>query len=97
MITFAGLVLILSFFGWPLFVYELLKHHLHLHSAGAWAAASALISFAILDVVGQLEFLNGVEGQAPFVFTLTWRGIPFLLWTIWRIHRYRASRNAKDA
>ena len=97
MITFSGWLLIISFFGWPLFVYDFFRHHLHSHSAGSWAAASLLISFALLDMVGQLSFLNGVEGKAPFVFTLTWLGIPFILWTTWRIRRYRASRNAKDA
>jgi len=88
-----GYVFVLSFFGWPLFVYELFRHQLgfRYHSAGALAFLSVVLAFMVLDTLGSAFRMYRIEGGwwSWVIFGL-WLGGPFVLWLIFRLRRARS-------
>jgi hypothetical protein len=91
-LTFFGYFFVLSFFGWPLFVYEVCRHHLgfRYHAAGALAFLSVLISFMVLDTIGSALRIYGIEiGWWSWTIWGIWILGPFVLWLVFRLRRPR--------
>jgi len=90
-LTLFGYFFVLSFFGWPLFVYELLRHHLgfRYHSAGALAFLSTVLAFVVLDTIGSAFRMYRIETRWPWVIWCIWMYGPFVLWLIYRLRRPR--------
>src|SRR5690242_9422566 len=92
-LTVFGYFFVLSFFGWPLFIYELFRHHFHFryHSAGALAFLSVLLSFMVLDTIGSVLRMYRIEiGWWSWLIWAIWMWGPFLLWFIFRLRRPRS-------
>ncbi len=89
-----GYFFVLSFFGWPLFVYELVRHHLgfRYHSAGALAFLSVLLAFIVLDLIGSVFRMYHIEvGWWSWVIFCIWLDGPFVLWLFFRLRRARSA------
>ena len=95
-----GYFFVLSYFGWPLFVYEVCRHHLSFryHSAGALAFLSVLLSFMLLDMFGSVLRIYRIElGWWSWVIFCVWLDGPLVGWFFLRLRRARSGPRDHDA
>ena len=94
LMTLALLILILSCLGWPLFVYELFRHHLgfRYHPSGALAFLSTAIALGVAQMIAADPHTSDPHRAFRAAFVGVWIYSPFVLWLILRIRRSRAVR-----
>ena len=89
MLTPFGVLFVLSFLGWPLFTYELVRRHFRrgVAAAGVVAGISVLASFFVLQLLDALFPPGALPRWAPFVIAAAWLWSPFVAWLILRLRR----------
>ena len=83
---------VLSFsFGWPLFVYEICRHHFgfRYYAAGALALLSLLLSLMLLFTINFTLLRYDVDRWPSLVIWGTWVFGPLVLLLVFRLRRRR--------
>jgi hypothetical protein len=91
-LTVFGYFLVSSFFGWPLFVHELLRYRLRVRHnvAGASAFLGTLASFVMLAFIDSKFRVHHLDlGWWGWAIPAVWLYGPFVLWFILRLRRPR--------